>query len=181
MVRGPLPRHPDADAHIRDFQAVLWTATAGRALPTEVSEWLRSRVVHRPLQELSTIQGARDWIRAWRTGRRAARATAARASSSPSTPVGPAVTDNTQEEEAGLHRRRTWEAPTRPRSRCASRRGVNLRPGRSLQGGRTTRTSTAGACSPSPAVISGDSDLEWPRFDLVMVQSPASDCRSAAV
>ena len=64
---GPVPRRPDVDAHIRIFQAALWTVTAGRAMPTEVSDWLRAHVVDRPAEELSAVEGALDRIRAWRT------------------------------------------------------------------------------------------------------------------
>ena len=85
-ARGPLPRHPDLEAHTRIFQAALWTVTAGRILSADVRDWLGHNVVARPQEELLVIQAALDRIRSWRIGRtRGPRTTVAETSNQPAT------------------------------------------------------------------------------------------------
>ena len=70
MARGPLPRHPDADAYVPILRAALFTVTAGRVMPVEVRDWLRARVADRPPEELESIQESLDRVSRWRTGGR---------------------------------------------------------------------------------------------------------------
>ena len=155
MARGPLPRRPDADAHTRIFQLALGTVTAGREMPQAVRDWLRTHVAYRPGEEVATIEGALDRIRSWRPGGRAPRATTAASST---TTVAPSQAQTAPTQDTGPQAAVDGDV--------ASDQGVAESlyepPGSDLSAGYVSPgwTEDSDTSSPSPAVTSGDSDLE---------------------
>ena len=159
MARGPLPRRHVAEAYTAIFQTVLGTVTAGRAMPTEVRDWLEDHVADRPAEEVAVIQGTLDRIRAWRTGGRTGGRAAAPASSSTAlTPAAAPMPMTTQdshpaeddrEEESLSDTESLYEPPgSEPSAGYVS-------PGWTEDSDLYTEAS-----SPSPAVSSGDEELD---------------------
>jgi hypothetical protein len=154
MARGPLPRRLDEDAFLRIFQTALWTVTAGRAVSTEVRDWLASHLHDRPPEEVSVIEGTLDRIRAWRTGGRR-RAAAVPAASSSTTGLGRAqvVVERSSSDDDGepsaVDEESLYEPP-----------GSDPSTGYVSPGCTDDSDLYTSASSPSAAVTDGDSGLD---------------------